>query len=128
MASTVTLPSFQTPKGAVAGGRYPHAMPDELEEERKRDGPKASEATGKQKASEATGKQKASEATGKQKGSEATGGVFTSYGIASAVLAVVSVVAVALAAFIWSGHRAELDERSYQTQVLQAAADWTNVL
>jgi hypothetical protein len=60
--------------------------------------------------------------------SEATGGVFTGYGIASAVLGVVAVVAVVLAAFIWSGHRDEVDERGYETRVLQAAADWTNVL
>ena len=29
---------------------------------------------------------------------------------------------------IWSGHRADADERRYQTEVLQAAADWTAVL
>lgn len=54
--------------------------------------------------------------------------VFTGYGIASAVLGVVAVIAVAFAAFIWSGHRDEVAEREYQTNVLQAAADWTNVL
>jgi hypothetical protein len=56
------------------------------------------------------------------------GGLFTGYGIASAVLGVVSVIAVAFALVIWSGHRDELSERAYQTDVLQAAADWTNLL
>jgi hypothetical protein len=56
------------------------------------------------------------------------GGVFTGYGMASAALAVVAVAAVVLAAMFWSGHRADADERSYRTQVLQTAADWTGVL
>jgi hypothetical protein len=56
------------------------------------------------------------------------GGVFTGYGIGSAVLGLVAVIAVVLGLMIWSGHRSELDERTYQTRVLQAAADWTNVL
>jgi len=56
------------------------------------------------------------------------GGVFTGFGIGSAVLGLVSVAAVVLGLMIWSGHRSETDERSYQTSVLQAAADWTNVL
>ncbi|MHC9296233.1 hypothetical protein ACRCUN_27520 [Mycobacterium sp. LTG2003] len=55
-------------------------------------------------------------------------GLFTAYGVASAVLGVVAVVAVVLAAMIWSGHRGETAERNYQTRVLQAAADWTGVL
>jgi hypothetical protein len=59
---------------------------------------------------------------------KAGGGVFTGYGIGSAVLGLVSVVAVVLGLMIWSGHRSEVDERRYQTSVLQAAADWTNVL
>ena len=33
-----------------------------------------------------------------------------------------------LAVMIWTGHRADADERRYQTEVLQAAADWTGVL
>jgi hypothetical protein len=56
------------------------------------------------------------------------GDVFSRYGIASAVLGVVAVVAVVVAAFVWSGHRDELAERTYQTEVLQAAVDWTNTL
>jgi hypothetical protein len=56
------------------------------------------------------------------------GGVFTGLGIGSAVLGVVALVAVALAALIWVGHRNDVTERAYQTTVLQAAADWTGVL
>ncbi len=56
------------------------------------------------------------------------GGVFSGYGVASAVLGMVAVVAVVLAAVIWSGHRAETDELRYRTQVLQTAAEWTGVL
>ncbi|ORB30202.1 hypothetical protein [Mycolicibacterium parafortuitum] len=56
------------------------------------------------------------------------GGVFSGYGVASAVLGVVALVAVVLAAVIWSGHRAETDELRYRTQVLQTAAEWTGVL
>lgn len=55
-------------------------------------------------------------------------GVFSGYGIASAVLGVLSVVAVVLGALVWSGHRDATDERAYQTRVLAAAADWTGVL
>lgn len=55
-------------------------------------------------------------------------GVFTGYGVASAVLAVIAVAAVALGALILTGHRSEVAERAYQTRVLQTAADWTNVL
>jgi hypothetical protein len=55
-------------------------------------------------------------------------GVFTGYGIGSAVLGLVSVAAVVLALMILSGHRNENGEQAYQTNVLQAAADWTSVL
>ena len=55
-------------------------------------------------------------------------GTFSSYGIASTVLGVIAVAAVALTVLIWSGHRSDVDERRYQTRVLQAAADWTSVL
>jgi hypothetical protein len=55
-------------------------------------------------------------------------GLFTGYGVASAVLAVFAVAAVALAALIWTGHHSEVAERGYQTRVLQTAADWSNVL
>jgi len=55
-------------------------------------------------------------------------GVFTGFGIGSLVLGVVALVAVVLAALIWTGHRNDVEERAYQTTVLQAAADWTGVL
>jgi hypothetical protein len=54
--------------------------------------------------------------------------IFSSYGIASTVLGVLSVAAVVLGVFIWSAHREELGERSYLTRVMQTAADWTGVL
>jgi hypothetical protein len=54
--------------------------------------------------------------------------VFSSYGIASAVLGVLSVAAVALGVFIWTGHRDEVSERAYLTRVMQTAADWAGVL
>jgi hypothetical protein len=54
--------------------------------------------------------------------------MFTGYGIASAVLAVVGVLAIALGVLIWSDHRAAANEREYQSRVLAAAADWTGVL
>jgi hypothetical protein len=56
------------------------------------------------------------------------GPVFTGFGIGSAVLGVVAVVAMALAALIWTQHRSDLDEVRYRTRVMQAAADWTSVL
>jgi len=59
---------------------------------------------------------------------EDAGGGITGLGIASAVLGVVSVAAVVLAFVIWSGHRSDSAERTYQTEVLQTAVDWTNVL
>jgi hypothetical protein len=55
-------------------------------------------------------------------------GVFSGYGIASAVLGVIAVAAVVLGAMIFSAHRDEKSERDYQTRVLQTAAEWTNVL
>jgi hypothetical protein len=56
------------------------------------------------------------------------GGVFSGYGIASAVLAVIAVGAVVLATLIWNQHRENSDELAYRTRVLQAAAQWTGVL
>jgi hypothetical protein len=50
------------------------------------------------------------------------------YGVASAVLGVVAVVAAVLASMIWSGHHSDTVELNYRTRVLQAAADWTGVL
>lgn len=59
---------------------------------------------------------------------DAHDGVFSGYGVASAVLGLVAVVAVVLGVLIWSGHRNATDERAYQTRVMSAAADWTGVL
>jgi hypothetical protein len=54
--------------------------------------------------------------------------MFSNYGIASTVLAILSVAAVVLGAFIWSAHRDDAKERGYLTRVMQTAADWTGVL
>lgn len=59
---------------------------------------------------------------------ETTDGVVTGYGIASAVLGVIAVAAVTFGVMVWSGHRGEVDERAYQTRVVETAANWTNVL
>lgn len=56
------------------------------------------------------------------------GPVFSSYGIASAALGVVAVIAVALAAVIFVQHRQDTDELQYRARVMQTAADWTTVL
>lgn len=56
------------------------------------------------------------------------GPIFSAYGIASAVLGVLSVAAIALGALIWTTHRGDVDERHYQSRVMQTAADWTGVL
>jgi hypothetical protein len=56
------------------------------------------------------------------------GQMFSSYGIASTVLGVLSVAAVVLGVIIWSAHRDEAGERTYLTRVMQTAADWTSVL
>lgn len=61
--------------------------------------------------------------------SEAPGGpIFSVYGIASTVLGVLSVAAVALGVLIWTTHRGDVDERHYQSRVMQTAAEWTGVL
>ena len=59
---------------------------------------------------------------------EASAALFSNYGIASAVLGVLSVAAVVFGVFIWTAHRDEVRERAYLTRVMQAAADWTGVL
>ncbi len=55
-------------------------------------------------------------------------GTLSGFGIGSAALGVLSVVAVVLAVLIWQGHRADVAERTHRTDVLQAAIEWTNVL
>jgi hypothetical protein len=59
---------------------------------------------------------------------DAMGPVFSGYGVASVVLGLVCVAAVALSLLIWSGHRARTDTLDYQVRVEQAAVDWTGVL
>ncbi len=62
-------------------------------------------------------------------GDESDGGeVLSHYGIASAVLGVLSVAAVVLAFVIWSQHRDQVAERGYLSRAMQAAAEWANVL
>jgi hypothetical protein len=58
----------------------------------------------------------------------ANGRTFSPYGIASAVLGALCVAAIALGAVIWTDHRNDVAELSYQTRAMQAAADWTGVL
>ena len=58
----------------------------------------------------------------------ADGALLSPYGVASAVLGVLSVAAVVLVGIIWSTHRDEAAERSYLSRVMQTAADWTGVL
>ncbi len=59
---------------------------------------------------------------------ESDGPIISAYGVASAVLGVLSVAAIALGLTIWMTHRSDVDERGYQSRVMQAAVDWTNVL
>ena len=59
---------------------------------------------------------------------DAGGPTFSPYGIASAALGALCVAAIALGAVIWTHHRSDVDERSYQTRAMQAAAEWTGVL
>lgn len=56
------------------------------------------------------------------------GPIFSAYGVASTALGVLSVAAIALSVIIWLAHRGDVDERHYQSRVMQAAADWTGVL
>ena len=59
---------------------------------------------------------------------DADGRTFSPYGIASAVMGALCVAAIALGAVIWTDHRNDVDELSYQTRIMQTAADWTGVL
>jgi hypothetical protein len=52
----------------------------------------------------------------------------SSYGIAAIVFGVIGIAAAVLATMIWSGHRADVAERTHQSEVLQAAAEWTGLL
>ena len=55
-------------------------------------------------------------------------GMFSGFGVASAVLAVVALSVAVLISVMWSGHRATAAERSFQARSMQAAAEWTGVL
>lgn len=57
-----------------------------------------------------------------------SGRTFSLYGVASALLGLVSVAAVVLGAITWWGHHREVDDRGYQNRVLRTAASWTGVL
>ncbi len=59
---------------------------------------------------------------------DADGRMFSPYGLASAVLGALCVAAIALGAVIWTDHRDDVDERTYQSRAMQAAGDWTGVL
>lgn len=54
--------------------------------------------------------------------------MFSNFGIGSAVLGLVCVVAMVLGGLIWFGHRDESAERVYLSRAMSAAADWTNIL
>lgn len=54
--------------------------------------------------------------------------MFSRYGLASTVLAALTLAAAVLGGFIWSAHRDNHDERVYLSRVMQTAADWTGVL
>jgi hypothetical protein len=55
-------------------------------------------------------------------------GMFSGFGVASAVLAVVALSVAVLISVMWSGHRVAAAERSFQARSMQAAAEWTGVL
>lgn len=59
---------------------------------------------------------------------ESDGPIISAYGVASAVLGALTVAAIALGAIIWVAHRSDVDERDYQSRVMQAAVDWTGAL
>lgn len=54
--------------------------------------------------------------------------IFSPYGIASAALGVVAVVAVVVAIWVWQGHRANDAERAHEAQAMKAAAEWAGLL
>ena len=68
------------------------------------------------------------ERTADERTAEDDGPVFSGLGVASAALGLLSVATIVLALMIWSGHKSDADERRYQTEVLETAAEWTTVL
>jgi hypothetical protein len=59
---------------------------------------------------------------------EFDGPSISGYGVGSAALGALCVAAIALGAVIWTAHHRDVDERGYQSRVMQAAVDWTGVL
>lgn len=59
---------------------------------------------------------------------EDDGRVISGYGIGSAVLALLSVAAIALGVLIWHAHREDKNELAYLSRVMQTAADWAGLL
>lgn len=55
-------------------------------------------------------------------------GALSGFGVASAILAVLSVIAVAAVTVMWSSHRAAEGGRTHQARAMQTAAQWTDVL
>ncbi|WP_163755305.1 hypothetical protein [Mycobacterium botniense] len=56
------------------------------------------------------------------------GKVFSGYGIASAILGLVSVAALVFSAITWSMHRRADEEGHYRTEVKKTAAEWASLL
>ncbi|MEN4450358.1 hypothetical protein [Mycobacterium sp. SM3041] len=55
-------------------------------------------------------------------------GIFSRYGIVSAVLGVVAAVAVVVATWVYLGHRADDRDRVHEAQAMKAAAEWASLL
>ena len=54
--------------------------------------------------------------------------VLSVFGIASAVLGLICVVAIVLTTLIWSAHRKDHDDLAYKARVMQTAVSWAGVL
>ncbi|HEU0190514.1 MAG TPA: hypothetical protein VFR17_04490 [Mycobacterium sp.] len=54
--------------------------------------------------------------------------MFSRFGWGSAVLGLLSVAAIVFSVITWQMHHSDVNERTYRTRVLQAAASWTSVL
>jgi len=59
---------------------------------------------------------------------EFDGPAISGYGVASAALGALSVAAIALAAVIWVAHRSDVDDRGYQSRIMQAAVGTWSVV
>jgi len=55
-------------------------------------------------------------------------GIFSRYGMVSAVLGVVAAVAVVVATWVYLGHRADDKDRVHEAQAMKAAAEWAGLL